>query len=135
MNPLIALFPISDKITEIRHVQITALELIWEAIQSGEKRLTLSGSTGCGKSKIAETVIRYFESLGKKCLYQSPLNSLVDQVEDNKHGDSRIVTLKGRSFYDCIAKGNGITCDSGYCARKICYVTRNSDKEHNDLKI
>ena len=129
-NPLLSLFPIDSKIIEIRPNQTFALNEIWKAIESGEKKITLSAPVGSGKSKIAETIIRYFQSQGKKCLYQSPLNSLVDQVETVKHINSGIITLKGRRYYPCIAKGNDIKCDMGYCTRKICYVTRNSDKEH-----
>jgi hypothetical protein len=127
-NQLIPFFPIDTHITSIRSNQRVALDEIWKAIESGEKKVTFVGSTGIGKSKIGETVLRYFKSLGLSGLYSSPLNSLVDQIEATKHIDSQIHTVKGKRYYNCVARGDGSTCDSGYCATKICYLTRNNPK-------
>lgn len=127
-NPLVEFFPFDGKIREIRPNQLIALNEIWSLIQQDKKRVTLCGPVGSGKSKIGETVIRYFQSQGKKCIYTSPLNSLVDQIEDTKHIDSNIVTIKGKRYYDCIAKNNGTKCDEGYCSRNICYASRNASR-------
>lgn len=122
-NQLLTYFPFDDKITEIRPNQLNALNAIWDAIQQGQTRIVLGAPTGSGKSKIGEAVIRYFKDNGKTCLYTSPLNSLVDQLEGSKHEDSGIETLKGKSHYDCIAQP-GYKCDNSYCSHNICSVTK-----------
>jgi Rad3-related DNA helicase len=122
-NQLLSYFPFDDKITELRPNQQEALNAIWDAIVEGKTRVMLSGPVGSGKSKIGETVLRYFKDNDKVGLYTSPLNSLVDQLEESKHPDSNIKTLKGKSHYDCIAR-LGYKCDNGYCSLNICSVTK-----------
>ena len=124
-NQLLDYFPFDNKITEIRPNQLVALDAIWAAIQEGKTRIMLSGPVGSGKSKIGETVIQYFKDNSKTSLYTSPLNSLVDQLEQSKHDTSDIETLKGKSHYNCIAQP-GYKCDNSYCSHNVCSVTKNT---------
>lgn len=110
-NPLLSFFPHTDKIKSIRSNQKEALDKLWEKIELGHKNITIAAPVGSGKSAIGDTLFNYYNSLNKNCLYTSPLNQLVDQVELS--GFTDVCTLKGRVHYTCLAgkQNAGV----GYC--------------------
>jgi hypothetical protein len=124
-NILLSFFPHTDKIKEIRSNQKEALNQIWDAIQNGDKHITICAPVGAGKSAIADTLFSYYNSLDKICLYTSPLNQLVDQVEESQF--SNVCTIKGRSAkntktgkpeYPCLS--GKYDCGLGWCRINRC---------------
>lgn len=115
-NPLLNFFPVTNTIKSIRLNQKEALDKLWECLERGDTKITVCAPTGSGKSILGITLFKYFGSLDKKCLYTSPLNNLVDQIEGYDFQD--IYTLKGRVHYRCLAKND--TSDKGFCQRDRC---------------
>ena len=125
-NPLYDFFPKTSLIKIMRSNQKEALDKIWIELESDHKNITIIAPTGAGKCAIFDTLANYYNSLGKSCLYCSPLNSLVDQVESS--GFKEVATLKGRSNYRCIAGKDN--CEEGYCQLEKCP----SSKRKRDCK-
>lgn len=115
-NPLYDFFPHTEKITSMRSNQREALDKLWECIERGDTKITLCAPVGSGKSALGDTIFNYYTSLGKKCIYTSPLNALVDQVDAS--GFQGVCTLKGRARYPCLAgKKNA---GEGWCQDERC---------------
>ncbi len=113
-------FPKTQKIVEMRAAQRQAIDELNNVLESGSKRIVMMGPTGVGKSAIGMTVAHYMKDLGMRSTYTSPLNSLVDQVENNFHD---VVTLKGRKHYSCYAAsrmGEDTNCAEALCRSRIC---------------
>jgi ATP-dependent DNA helicase DinG len=119
-NPLLSYFPVTTTIKEIRPNQKEALDKIWNALQSGSKNITLCAPVGAGKSAIADTIFNYFNSIGKNCLYCSPMNNLVDQYESS--GFKGVFTIKGRKHYPCLSGREN--CEKGFCRTNKCPNTK-----------
>jgi len=115
-NPLYAHFPKTPKIISMRSNQREALDKIWIALESGSKNIIIAAPVGSGKSAIFDTLANYYISQGKKCLYCSPLNELVKQVDTS--GFQGVATLKGRSLYPCLAGRSD--AGNGYCQTDKC---------------
>ena len=98
-------FPYTQTITEPRQIQIDCLNWIEQHIHS--KKLAICAPVGVGKSVIGLTVLRTFSN----GLYTSPLNALVDQLDENFK--EYVKTLKGRKHYLCAAGKDN--CAIGYC--------------------
>ena len=118
-NKLIPFFQKTDKITEIRVNQREALDKLWDLLENGFTKIILEVPTGGGKGAIGNTAFNYFNSLDKSCLYTSPLNELVNQIESSGFGFD---TLKGRRNYPCLAKKPD--CGVGYCRVGKCPNTQ-----------
>lgn len=113
-------FPTTTKIKEPRPQQIKLFDDIIELFKSGKKHIEVCAPTGIGKSPKAVAIARAFASHGKKTLITSPLNTLVDQYDDD-FGEQYLCTIKGRKHYTCNAN-NDRTCDIGYCQEKVCGI-------------
>jgi len=123
-NPFLEYFPITDKIKEMREIQKIVLQEVWGQLENNSQYITISAPVGSGKSAIAYAIMNYFKSQGKSSIYMSPLNILVDQIDNSGFND--VVTLKGRKHYDCIAGEKD--CSVGLCKRDMC--TKFHNEEH-----
>lgn len=115
-NKLLSFFPKTDKIKNIRVNQKESLDKLWECLDRGDKNITLCAPVGAGKSAIADTLFSYYNSYDKACLYTSPMNQLVDQVEESGFND--VKTLKGRRHYPCLSGREN--CSKGFCQTEKC---------------
>jgi len=76
----------------------------------------LSAPTGAGKSLILDGAARATTGWS---FITTPLNSLVDQMEDDEFISPNVITLKGRNNYDCIhPKDEGEDVDDAICQRR-----------------
>lgn len=75
----------------------------------------LNAPTGSGKSIDLHTTIR---ATGKSAFFTTPLNSLVDQLDNDGYIKDDIITLKGRNNYNCIhPEDEGTRVDEAICQR------------------
>ena len=88
-------FPISENMPSARNGQKAVLKEIDKVFRSGKKLIILEGPVGCGKSAIAMTLARAFQSAN----VITPLKSLQNQYFSDISDD--IVLMKGRSSYPC----------------------------------
>ena len=107
-------FPYTNKIIEPRAVQVDCLNWI-ESKWGDFNRFAVCAPVGSGKSAIGLAVLRSFNH----GLYTSPLNALVDQVDEGFV--DYVTTLKGRKHYPCLAGKEH--CGVGYCQKNgLCQI-------------
>jgi len=129
-------FPHASVVTEPRPVQSEAISKLLDYIKSGKKRIVLCGPPGVGKTAIAmwiSNALRY-HGAGGGVTYTTPLNTLVDQVQ-NSFGETGVVQLKGKRYYKCVAsKAHGIdvTCDKAPCTYGKCIVSSVTPQQQLD---
>jgi Rad3-related DNA helicase len=81
--------------------------------------VTLSAPTGAGKSLILHGVTKVISEVsGRDGFFTTPLNALIDQVDNDEFIESDIITLKGKNNYDCIhPHDRGTSVDKAVCQR------------------
>lgn len=79
----------------------------------------LNAPTGAGKSLILYAVMAVVEALDDKdSFFTTPLNALIDQVDDDDFIADEIISLKGKNNYDCIhPHDRGTPVDKAVCQR------------------
>ncbi len=104
---------IQDKIIENfpfknpREGQLEIIEDIEEAISKGYKYIILEAGTGTGKSVIASTLARMYES--------AYILTMTKQLQKQYADEFDFPLVKGRGNFDCIKDGFEVTCDMGAC--------------------
>lgn len=93
----------------------TTVELV-KGIEDPEIDVVLlSAPTGAGKSLVLDTAARVTPG---GSFITTPLNALVDQLEDDEFISPNVITLKGRNNYDCIHPDDkGTSVDEAICQR------------------
>jgi ATP-dependent DNA helicase DinG len=91
-----------------RPQQIKVLNDIEKAITRGKKYIVIQAPTGVGKSVISYTVLRWSDNgyvcTGTKTLQEQYLTEYEE-----------LLTVKGRSNFECLEREDGMTCDKGKC--------------------
>jgi len=92
--------------------------------------VTLSAPTGAGKSLILHAVMATLSNeFEKDAFFSTPLNALIDQVDNDKFISDEIVTLKGKNNYSCVHRQDrGAPVDKAVCQRVSDF-----DCEHKDV--
>ncbi len=97
---MIEFFPLDEP----RISQVKVLEAIEKAYEEGVEYVLLEAPVGSGKSAIAITVARYFQSKAKEGVKAAhiltPRKSLQDQYWDD-YNNLNLCLMKGRSAYPC----------------------------------
>lgn len=132
-NKLIPCFIPTDKITEIRPNQLEALDLIWEILENKGTKIIGSCPTGSGKTLLIDIIFNYFNSIGKNCLYCSPLNQLTDQVELSGFKD--VCTLKGRGAKDTKTGRPAYPCIAGKADAGIGYCRSGKCPDNFNVRV
>lgn len=100
-----------------REYQRSAIEHIVEGIEDEDIGIVILNSpTGSGKSITLETSLNMIGGWG---FITTPLNNLVDQMDEDEFLSDRLITLKGRNNYECIhPEDEGTRVDKAICQRQ-----------------
>lgn len=93
----------------------TIVEMVRQLEEDDKDVVVLSAPTGAGKSIILYTAMAAYNGNG---FITTPLNSLVDQLDNDDFIPGSVLTIKGRNNYDCIhPKDRGKPVDKAICQR------------------
>lgn len=99
---------------EFRKNQKEVIRSTVEAFNEGKDVVCLSAPTGFGKSLVLESIAQ----ITGPSFYATPLNALVDQLDDDEFISDRVITIKGRNNYDCVhPEDMGTPVDEAICQR------------------
>lgn len=106
-----------------REYQDDAAITILKKLELEDKQVVqLNAPTGSGKSLILECVGKADRG---ETFFTTPLNSLVDQIDNDEFMADEVITLKGRNNYDCIhPKDEGTPVDKAICQRESDFDCR-----------
>ena len=90
-----------------REGQLEIIADIEEAISKGYKYIILEAGTGTGKSAIASTLARMYES--------AYILTMTKQLQNQYADEFDFPLVKGRGNFDCLKDGFEVTCDMGAC--------------------
>ena len=102
-NEIIENFPF----TEPRSGQLEIIQQIHDAIKKGYKYIVLEAGTGTGKSAIATTLAKMYES--------SYILTMTKQLQAQYSHEFDFPLVKGRSNFACLYENLETTCDMGGC--------------------
>ena len=90
-----------------REGQLEIIADIEEAISKGYKYIILEAGTGTGKSAVATTLARMYES--------AYILTMTKQLQKQYADEFDFPLVKGRGNFDCLKDGLDVTCDMGAC--------------------
>ena len=90
-----------------REGQLEIIADIEEAIAKGYKYIILEAGTGTGKSAVATTLARMYES--------AYILTMTKQLQKQYADEFDFPLVKGRGNFDCLKDGFDVTCDMGAC--------------------
>ena len=90
-----------------REGQLDIIADIEEAISKGYKYIILEAGTGTGKSAVATTLARMYES--------AYILTMTKQLQKQYADEFDFPLVKGRGNFDCLKDGLEVTCDMGAC--------------------
>ena len=90
-----------------REGQLEIIADIEEAISKGYKYIILEAGTGTGKSAVASTLARMYES--------AYILTMTKQLQKQYADEFDFPLVKGRGNFDCLKDGFEVTCDMGAC--------------------
>lgn len=81
--------------------------------------VSLSAPTGAGKSLILHAAMSVvYEVCDRHSFFTTPLNALIDQVDNDEFMKDDVVTLKGKNNYNCVHRQDrGTPVDKAVCQR------------------
>jgi Rad3-related DNA helicase len=94
--------------------------------------VTLSAPTGAGKSLILHGVIATLANeFGRHSFFTTPLNALIDQVDDDEFIGDELITLKGKNNYQCVhPHDRGTSVDNAVCQRVDDFECEYKQRHH-----
>ena len=92
---------------EPRTGQFEIIQDIDDAIKNGFKFIILEAGTGTGKSAIATTLAKMYES--------AYILTMTKQLQSQYSDEFKFPLVKGRSNFSCLNDGLEVTCDIGTC--------------------
>ena len=90
-----------------REGQLEIISDIEDAISKGFKYIILEAGTGTGKSAVATTLARMYES--------AYILTMTKQLQKQYANEFDFPLVKGRANFNCIKDGFEVTCDMGAC--------------------
>ncbi len=90
-----------------REGQLEIIADIEDAISKGYKYIILEAGTGTGKSAVASTLARMYES--------AYILTMTKQLQKQYADEFDFPLVKGRGNFDCLKDGLEVTCDMGAC--------------------
>jgi Rad3-related DNA helicase len=101
------------------HQRQAVVDLLHELYVDDNDVVTLSAPTGAGKSLILHAAIRVLDNeFGRKSFFTTPLNALIDQIDDDEFIGDNVLTLKGKNNYTCVHRQDrGAPVDKAVCQR------------------
>ena len=102
-NDILKNFPFEQP----RPGQLEIIEDIEDAISKGYKYIILEAGTGTGKSAVATTLARMYES--------AYILTMTKQLQSQYANEFHFPLVKGRSNFGCLHENLDTTCDMGTC--------------------
>lgn len=93
--------------TEPRFGQLDIIQNINDAIRQGYKYIILEAGTGTGKSAIATTLAKMYES--------AYILTMTKQLQSQYSNEFDFPLVKGRGNFACLNSNLDVTCDMGTC--------------------
>ena len=93
--------------TTPRTGQLDIIQDIYDAIRKGYKYIVLEAGTGTGKSAIATTLAKMYES--------AYILTMTKQLQSQYSSEFDFPLVKGRSNFSCLLDNLDSTCDIGVC--------------------
>lgn len=102
---------------EPRDKQKPAVKGMLKDIHDGRDIIQLNAPPGLGKSIMLGTIANAVDG---DIFYTTPLNTLVDQLENDPYIGDRLMTMKGQSHYECINDyaPPGVMIDKAPCQKQ-----------------
>jgi len=96
--------------------------------------VTLSAPTGAGKSLILHGIMAVIADVfNRQSFFTTPLNALIDQVDDDEFVQDHVLTLKGKNNYQCVhPQDRGAPVDSAVCQRVDDFECEYKDRPHTE---
>lgn len=100
------------------HQRSAVVSVVYELYGADNDVCLLSAPTGSGKSLIIYAITQVVnEVLGRRSFVSTPLNVLVDQIENDEFLED-VITVKGRNNYSCVhPEDRGTPVDQAICQR------------------
>jgi len=113
------------------HQRETVVDIVEKLYIEDCDVVLLQCPTGGGKSIVIDAVTGVVDAvLGRKSFSTTPLNALVDQIEDDEFLDD-VITVKGRNNYTCVhPQDRGTSVDSAICQRDDSFECEYKHRPH-----
>ena len=114
------------------HQREAVIDILHELYVEDNDVVTLSAPTGAGKSLILYAAMATVANVfNRKSFFTTPLNALIDQVEDDEFIEDEVITLKGKNNYSCVhPQDAGAPVDSAICQRTDDFECQFKEQHH-----
>jgi Rad3-related DNA helicase len=114
------------------HQRGAVVEILHNLYVEDDDVVTLSAPTGAGKSLILHGVMATLhEVFNRRSFFTTPLNALIDQVDDDEFIGDEVLTLKGKNNYNCVhPQDKGASVDNAICQRADDFDCQYKDTPH-----
>jgi Rad3-related DNA helicase len=114
------------------HQREAVVEILHDLYVDDDDVVTLSAPTGAGKSLILHGVMATLhEVFSRRSFFTTPLNALIDQVDDDEFIGDEVLTLKGKNNYNCVhPQDKGASVDNAICQRADDFDCQYKDTPH-----
>ncbi|AGF91250.1 helicase [Halorubrum phage GNf2] len=111
-----------------------AVSVLQQLYVDDKSVVTLSAPTGAGKSLILHGVMAVLDGVyGRDSFFSTPLNALVDQVDDDEFISPHTITLKGKNNYQCVHRQDaGAPVDKAVCQRVSDFECEHKEQHHEN---
>lgn len=94
--------------------------------------VTLSAPTGAGKSLILHAAMAVIANeFDRNSFFTTPLNALIDQVDNDEFIEDEVLTLKGKNNYQCVhSQDRGAPVDKAVCQRVSDFDCEYKEQHH-----
>ncbi len=117
-----------------KHQQDAVVDIVANLYVSDNDVVTLSAPTGAGKSLILHGAMAVMDEVfNRDSFFTTPLNALIDQVDEDEFISEDIITMKGKNNYSCVhPEDSGTSVDKAICQRDADFDCRYKDMFHTN---
>jgi Rad3-related DNA helicase len=114
------------------HQREAVIDILHQLYVDDKDVVTLSAPTGAGKSLILHGSMAVLADVfSRQSFFTTPLNALIDQVDDDEFIEDHVITLKGKSNYSCVhPQDAGASVDNAICQRVDDFDCQYKDQAH-----
>lgn len=114
------------------HQREAVIEVLHNLYVEDDDVVTLSAPTGAGKSLILHGVMATIADVfQRRSFFTTPLNALIDQVDNDEFIAQHVITLKGKNNYNCVHQQDyGTSVDNAVCQRVDDFECQHKDTPH-----
>lgn len=114
------------------HQQQAIVDILANLYVADKDVVLLSAPTGAGKSLILHAAMMVVQEVcGRDAFFTTPLNALIDQVEEDDFMNDEVITLKGKNNYSCVHRQDrGTPVDKAVCQRVDSFDCEHKEQHH-----